>query len=454
MTSLLWPLHIFEFSLRRCRYFLLGILISSPVFVSSISRASPPEQHISAQPLTLETVKHLARTQRAEITAAQAKAAAAKERIAVVSALEDPMLMSSIDHYPFDDMKTGEPAMDEAEPMPVNRRESRFDWSISVEQRFPLSRERRHRKRSAEAEAQMRSAEIDRVSLDMELDAAKAFWMLLEQRRMLDITRQQVVLAQQLVDVASARLQAATGTPADVLRAEMELALINNRVNGLLAQATSAEAMLNVSLGRPPRAPVAELVQPSHPASLPDIALAIEQARNRPELAVGQAEIRRAKADIDVMRSMYRPMAVVSVGSATTMAEGRGAMAMVGVSIPIWRSKLSAGVAEARAMEKMANADLTAMHQMVETEVIAAHAELVAAHQSLLTLTSEVAPRAQMALAPALSAYRSGSTPLRSVIDAAQAQWAVEGEIVMARTEIGMAWARLERAVGAPLENF
>ena len=41
-------------------------------------------------------------------------------------------------------------------------------------------------------------------------------------------------------------------------------------------------------------------------------------------------------------------------------------MAMVGISLPIWRDKLHAGVAEAQAMRAMSEADLRAMTRMVE----------------------------------------------------------------------------------------
>ena len=51
------------------------------------------------------------------------------------------------------------------------------------------------------------------------------------------------------------------------------------------------------------------------------------------------------------MRSMYKPMAMVRVGRASTMAEGPGAMLMIGVSVPIWRERLRSGVAEAKAID-------------------------------------------------------------------------------------------------------
>lgn len=41
-------------------------------------------------------------------------------------------------------------------------------------------------------------------------------------------------------------------------------------------------------------------------------------------------------------------------------------MAMVGLSLPIWRGKLRAGVAEAQAMRAMSEAELRAMTRMIE----------------------------------------------------------------------------------------
>lgn len=76
---------------------------------------------------------------------------------------------------------------------------------------------------------------------------------------------------------------------------------------------------------------------------------------------------RRASALADqVLRDMFRPMATIRTGPAYTMAEGRGWMAMVGLSLPIWRGKLHAGVAEAQAMRAMSEAELRAMTRMIE----------------------------------------------------------------------------------------
>ena len=66
----------------------------------------------------------------------------------------------------------------------------------------------------------------------------------------------------------------------------------------------------------------------------------------------------------------------------------------------------------------------------------------------MLALRDDVLPRARQAIKPSIAAYAAGTLPLVSVIDAAQALWAVQAELVSAEFELGLAWARLYRAQG------
>jgi len=145
---------------------------------------------------------------------------------------------------------------------------------------------------------------------------------------------------------------------------------------------------------------------------------------------------------------MYKPMATIRVGRASTMAEGPGAMLMIGVSVPIWRDSLRAGVAEARAMERMARADLEAMKLMVTGEVAAGREEVEAARETVRSLDLEIIPRAAAAVDAALAAYSAGQGSLISVIDASGAVWRARGELVMANSRLGEASTALERALG------
>jgi cobalt-zinc-cadmium efflux system outer membrane protein len=380
-------------------------------------------------PLTLADVVKLASERRDEIQAARARTRAGEARPAIVSALDDPMISSSLDHLPF--MLGG------------------ADVSFTIEQQFPLSRIRQHRRASALADIDRLRAEADRTTLDIGIQAANAFLMLQERRRTVVLVAEQLTFARDVVTAANARYASGTGRQSDVLRAEVEVARLEALARALTGEVRAAEAMLNTSLALdadlpvPPLAPVV-LAQPV--PSWPVIKSALTA---RPELAAGRAEVARAGAEVDVMRDMFRPMATVRTGPAYTMSEGKGWMAMVGVTLPIWRGKLRAGVAEAQAMRSMSEADLRAMARMIEGDAAVAVSRLEAARERQAALTTDVLPRARMAIDPAVAGYTAGQLPLVSVIEAVQALWLIQAELIAADTELGLAWVRLGRAIGS-----
>ncbi len=380
-------------------------------------------------PLGLEDVLAYGRTHRQEIAAARARARAAAERPAIVSALEDPMIMASIDHLPF--MLHG------------------VDASLMVEQRFPLSGVRGHRQRAAEADAQRFRADSKRVSQDVQLDAARSFLMLHERRQMARVLDEQIALARQFTAAASARYSSGAGNQPEVLLAEIEVARFEGSIRVIRAEVAAAEAMLNASLGRPADAVVPPLE--STPVIIEPKAWAVVREttlRRRPELEVGRAEISRSEAEISEMDSMYWPMGMIRTGPAYTMSDRWGWMLTIGLSIPLQRARLNAGAREAEAMNSMARADLAAMTRMAEGEAATARSQVLAARERLLSLRNDVLPRARQAIDPSVSAYGAGTMPLVSVLDTAQALWSLEAELVSAEFELGLAWARLQRAQG------
>jgi outer membrane protein TolC len=207
--------------------------------------------------------------------------------------------------------------------------------------------------------------------------------------------------------------------------------------------------MLNTSLGLDADTPVPPLASVALTQPLPAWSAIKATLGSRAEIAAGRAEVARAAADVQVMRDMFRPMATIRTGPSYTMAEGRGWMAMVGLSLPIWRGKLHAGVAEAQAMRAMTEADLRAMTRMIEGQAAAAISQLEAVHERRSALQTNVLPRARMAIEPAVAGYAAGQLPLVSVIEAVQALWFVQSDLITAETELGLAWVRLGRAIGS-----
>jgi cobalt-zinc-cadmium efflux system outer membrane protein len=382
-----------------------------------------------AAPLSLSDAVTRAAARRPEIEAARARARAGEARPAIVSALDDPMFSPSIDHLPF--------MLDGA------------DVSFTIEQRIPLSGVRGHRRESARAELDRLRAETSRTTLDVGLQAANAFLMLHERRRTAALTAEQIGVARDVVTAANARYASGTAPQADVLRAELEVARLGALGRALVGEVRGAEAMLNASIAQDTDTPVPPLAPLSVDGPVPSWADIKAALPARPELAAGRAEIARAEAEVQVMRDMYRPMATIRTGPAYTMAEGRGWMGMVGISLPIWRDKLRAGVAEAQAMRAMSAADLRTMTRMIEGEAAAAVSQVDAARARLVALRDDVVPRARMAIDPTVSGYAAGQLPLVGVLEAVQALWSMQSELIAAETELGLAWVRLGRAVGS-----
>jgi outer membrane protein TolC len=403
-------------------------LVTGMLIISTGSAAAQAPQPLPS-PLNLADVIRIASERRDEIHAAHARTRAGEARPAIVSALQDPMVSPSLDHLPF--MLGG------------------ADVSVTIEQQIPLSGIRGHRRASALADVDRLRAEVNRTTLDVGIAAANAYLMLQERRRTAALLNEQIAFARDVVNAANSRYASGTAPQSDVLRAEVEVARLDAIARALVGEVRGAEAMLNTSLAREADLPVPELALPRFAEPVPSWTAIKTALVSRPELAAGRAEIARAEADVQVMRDMFKPMATIRTGPAYTMAEGRGWMVMVGLSLPIWRGKLRAGVAEAEAMRAMSEADLRAMTRMIEGDAAVAVRQLQAARDRHAALSTDVLPRARLAIEPAVASYASGQLPLVSVIEAIQALWLVQADLIAADTQLGLAWARLGRAIGS-----
>jgi len=420
-----WP----EGITMRNRFFLImSALVLLPIAPRATVVAQQPSVALPV-PLSLSDAVRLAGERRSEIEAARSRVIAGQARPIIVAALPDPMLFPSLDHLPV--MLGG------------------ADVSLTIEQQIPLSGIRGHRRASAFAEVDRLRADADRTSLDVGVEAANAYLMLQQRRQAAALLNEQVALARDVVNAANARYASATAPQSDVLRAEVEVARLEAMARALVGEVRGAEAMLNTSLAIDADAPVPPLAGIVPPPAVPSWTAIKSALASRPEIAAGRAEIARADADVLVMRDMFRPMATIRTGPSSTMTDGRGWMAMVGVSLPIWRGKLRAGVAEAQAMRSMAEADLRAMTRMIEGEAAVAVSQLQAATDRQAALTTDVLPRARLAIEPAVASYAAGQLPLVSVIEAIQALWLAQTDLITANTQLGLAWARLGRAIGS-----
>lgn len=386
-----------------------------------------------AQPtptLTLAQVLLEARTHRQEVRAAKLRAEAAMQVPKVVGALPEPMLMGGLDHLPFSLMGV--------------------DYSLQLQQDFPLSGVRGHREQVALREAEALRAQIDVASLDVDAAAVRSFLMLAEAQRMTRVVADLKVLALQVLSAVRARIATAQGGLSEAVRAEVEVARLQGELEALEREVFGAWTMTEAAMGHASVSapvPLADLQTPAEAPAEISALLAAATAR-RPELAQLRALREAARANVQVMQSMYAPMAFVRVGAANTMSGGAGAMLMVGVTVPLWREKLAAGVDEAGAMGAMAEAELAAMQTMVSGDVGARREKVLAARARFQAARDRIVPLSRQAVELALDAYLTGQQPLVSVLDAVRAQGEVQMDLARAEVQLAAAWIELGRATG------
>ena len=403
-----------------------GIAVLLAVACVSFARPAHAEDPPLPSPLDAAAVVRLARERRPELAAARARAGAASERPRIVSALPDPMVAITVERLPG------------------------ANGSFTVQQELPLSGVRGDRQRVAEAEAERWHADTQRVGLDVELDALQAFFMLAERRDTAVILDEQVAITESLAVIARAHFASGQGMQADVLRLDNEAARFRAERRALDAEIRGAEAMLDTALARYPTAPIPQLAWTDEVGDPPALDALVRKAMGgRPELATARADRRRALAEVDVMRSMYKPMALVRAGPSYYMGEGVGVMAMVGISVPIWRDRLGAGVSEAQSMVAMASADISAMERMVVGNVAVARERVLAERTRLLSIQQDILPRARLVVASATGSFAAGQGQMLAVLDATRDLRQIRVEELMARQRLSVAWARLRREQGA-----
>ena len=144
------------------------------------------------------------------------------------------------------------------------------------------------------------------------------------------------------------------------------------------------------------------------------------------------------------MRSMYAPMAMVRTGPAYTMTDGPGWMVMVGVSVPIWRSKLSAGWPRPRRWSRWRAPTSPRCAGWSR----ATRSPRASRWWARASATSPCATRCCLARGgrsnPRWRATRAGSS-LVSVLEATQVLWSAQTKLIAAKLDLGLAWVRLQR---------
>ena len=238
----------------------------------------------------------------------------------------------------------------------------------------------------------------------------------------------------------------------DVLRAQIEQERLTTEIDNLDDSRNPLLAQFKATLGLKAEdaAPPVPQKFESTPLDLTsDQLFATALARN-PRLKAMEAEVRRADASI---RLAYK--ARVPDFSAGIEADVKAYPVMVrpsfGVTLPIWRDKIAAQIAEAEAGKRASEARLTAEQIALAVEFAEKSFMFREASRTLELLTERLLRKARQSLEVAQSGYVSGKVDFLNLLDAERTLLEFQLSEVEVRVQRELALAELSLLIlGTP----
>ena len=292
--------------------------------------------------------------------------------------------------------------------------------------------------------------------LDLELEAKRAYLMLVLNSRRLEVNRANRALAKTVADTALARYSAGAVGHHDVARAQVEVNAVDAERIVLTGERISITAMLNALRNAPFDRTVPEGRASEVAPRLPPYARSIERGvAQRPELDAMRAmqQEEQAMARLAARERYPDLMTGVWYNQMLTMP-GDSVGLMVGATIPVFgvRRQNRLGAA-ARLRGQSVAQDAAAMRAMIRFEVVDGARKVDTARQTLAFIRDAAEPRARQSFLASLSAYSTGTLEIAGLLDAWRALQSVSLARAEASVAVAAALAEFERATGASLET-
>ncbi len=377
------------------------------------------------------------------LAALRSRVEASQERIPQAGALMDPMLRFELSNVPISDFDFASTPMSGKQVM--------------LSQRFPWWGTRAAREQMARHEAGAMAATYDDRLLVVANMVRQAYYSLAFVDRATDITIENQRLLAEFVRIAQTKYAVGRGLQQDVLRAQVTLSGVDDRLIVLRQQRGNLEARLNTVLNRSTQSPVGptgDVTMTPFDVSvdtLLQLALAnrpalraIDQTRQRWEAASVLAD-RQRRPDIDVIAG-YRqrddmPMDAVQGSDFITLG--------FSINLPIYQDRRQdRQQAEADAQVRAAGADREALTQQIHGTIQQLVVDARAHRDRSQLLRTAIIPQADQSLSSSLAGYEVDKVDFLNLLNAQVTLFNYEIDVYRHITEFEKTLADLEAVIG------
>ena len=379
----------------------VSTLTSAPV------RLTPPDR--AADKLVAEALRAAP-----EVAAAKAAAEAAWRRIIPARTLPDPIASFNYQN--------------DGRSLSLGSAEGSF-LGVMLSQPLPWPGKLSLTGRGAESEArEVRSGTVGRAEYSIEARVRNAWYDLLLAHavdRLLDDRRE---TASQIEATVRQRYAAGIAVQQDVLRAQVEIARLEEAKAAQQALITSRIAELNRLLARPQETPIESPSELPDAVAIPAISEIVTSVIARsPEMAAAAQGLETGRISVEIAKKNFLPDFIFSGGSMYRRSFEMGPMWQVGVgvSIPLWidrRQRNQLAESEARLTSRKSENERIA--QELEFRTRERVAQLDAANHVAALYHNKIVPLDELTLESALASYTAGKVPFITVLDALNSLYA------------------------------
>jgi outer membrane protein TolC len=327
--------------------------------------------------------------------------------------------------------------------------------AVGVMQSFPYPGKLKLRGDIANQEVVMAQWEYESVSRSVAAEAKTAYYEYFFYSKALEITRKDKDLLQKLSSISEARYRVGKAMQQDVLKSQVEVTLLLQKITVLEQQRATAQARLNTLLSRSPDSP---LLPPANvePAVLTEGLdhLYPKAQQHDPGLQQAQAQIARNQLVTDLARKDYRPdFQVAYMFQQRSMLPDMNGMTFT-VNVPVFY-KTKQREAVKQAAEEVLSAGQSRDNRVNELQFELKQQYLAAqAAKQLLDLYSKaVIPQSSLALESSMSAYEVGNVDFLTMLANFTTVLNYEVDYYRQLADYQIALARMEPLVGMELTS-
>lgn len=294
-------------------------------------------------------------------------------------------------------------------------------------------------------------------------DVKQAYFEYYYLSRSLAVVRENRDLVKYLEGVAQTRFKTAAGSHPDVIRAQVELGKLDDRVRTLEALRVPLAAKLNALMNRPLNIAIAwprDIPEPKQTLDAGKLETVL--AQSNPELRALQHNIARERAGIHLSKKDYYPDVTIGVDYIDTSGRngvslpdnGQDAVAAgFSINIPLNKEKYDAGVRESLARFGSATKMRVDRQNVLASELMMAIYHYEDAKRKVNLFRDTLVPKAKQSLKATEASFRLGKSGFIDLVDAERVFLEFQLATERAFADGAIRLAEIEKLIGTHIEN-